>query len=409
MTVAETTLALTVQGPDRPGITAAVTGILAKGRARILDIQQVVLGDRLLLSVMTALPASEGEDLPTVKDLLFEAKRLGVRLDFEVLDGAPVEAPAARGGAMAVTFLAPHGDARPFAALTGLLARGGVNIDEIKQLSHGETTAVELLVRPPDHTPAAGFKSALMELARAQRIDVAVQPDSLFRRNKRLVVFDLDSTLIRQEMIDELARAVGRYDEVAHITERAMRGELDFRQSLTERVALLAGAPESILNDVYRKVEYTPGAERLCKVLKRLGYKSAVISGGFTRIVDRVREHLGLDYSFANTLEIRDGRLTGRVVGAIVDKQRKGDLLELLAQQERIHPDQTVAVGDGANDLLMLEKAGVGIAFNAKPAVQAASRFAVNQPSLEAVLYLLGISAAETAQVDPLLENAETP
>ncbi len=261
--------------------------------------------------------------------------------------------------------------------------------------------ALDIFVRgAASHANLTALRADLYALGRAGGFDVALQRESVLRRSKRLVVFDMDSTLIQQEVIDELAKHAGVGDKVKKITEEAMGGRLDFSQSLARRVALLKGAPESMFDKVIAGLQYTKGAKLLVRTLKRLGYRLAVISGGFTRVTEHVRRELGLDYDHANVLEVgADGCFTGRTVGPVVTAQRKADLLSTIAQHERITVDQVIAIGDGANDLPMLGTAGLGIAFNAKPAVQEAAQFRINTPSLTAVLYLLGFSQEEQGQL----------
>jgi phosphoserine phosphatase len=281
-------------------------------------------------------------------------------------------------------------------------ARHGFNIDKIHRLSSSTLSSLELILGGDSKADPVSLRTELLQLQSVHGCDVALQREGLMRRSKRLVVMDMDSTLIQQEVIDELARAVGVYDEVAAVTHRAMNGELPFDEALRERVKLLAGAPASILTEVLEQIELTPGAERLVRVLKRLGYRLAVISGGFIQVTEPIRARLGLDYGFANTLEIVDGKLTGRVTGPIINRQRKADLLESLAQTERISLDQVIAIGDGANDLDMLARAGLGIAFRAKRIVQQQAKYALNQQNLDAVLYLLGLHDEEVRELASL-------
>ena len=246
------------------------------------------------------------------------------------------------------------------------------------------------------------LRENLMELRSTLECDVALQRETLLRRSKRLVVLDMDSTLIQQEVIDELARRAGKYEEVAQVTEAAMRGEMDFDESLRNRCAHLEGLPDSVFETVYREsIALTPGAERFVQVLKKLGFELAIISGGFQQIADKVKADLGMDYAFANTLEVRDGQLTGRVVGAVVNRQRKRDLVESLCQMSGLVREQVVAVGDGANDLDMLLHAGLGIAFNAKPVVQEQANHALNHTRLDTVLYMMGISDSDVEALVP--------
>jgi len=295
----------------------------------------------------------------------------------------------------ALTLLAPQVTRDMLQTATQLACRRGFRVDRIHQLSRSGCRAVEWSLSSPGDPSSSGLKQDLTGLG----CDVALQRDGPTRRHKRLLVMDMDSTLIQQEVIDELARAWGVFDSVAAITHRAMSGELQFDDSLRERVALLAGAPVEILEQVRATIEPMPGAARLVRVMKALGCKTAVVSGGFTRVTEPVRQQLGLDVGFANELEIVHGKLTGRVVGPIVNRARKAQLLEEMAQCEGIPLTQVIAVGDGANDLDMLGRAGMGVAFCAKPIVRAQAEFAVNQRDLAAILYLLGIRDADADAV----------
>jgi phosphoserine phosphatase len=275
----------------------------------------------------------------------------------------------------------------------------GFNIDKIGRLSATAISSIELTLSSERAADTQGLKQDLLTLQTTHGCDVALQREGLMRRSKRLVVMDMDSTLIQQEVIDELARRYGVYDKVSEITHRAMNGELSFDEALRERVALLAGAPESIVQEVLDAIELTPGAEELIRVLKKLGYRLALISGGFIELAEPIRQRLGLDYAFANQLDIEKGKLTGKVRGPIVNRQRKADLLESIAQAERVALDQVIAIGDGANDLDMLKRAGLGIAFNAKQVVREQANYAINQHNLDAILYLLGITDIEAQLV----------
>jgi phosphoserine phosphatase len=395
-------LLITVTGADKPGITAKIAALLATGGLALLDVEQVVVQGNLNLTfVVDAGPATLGTQ-PILKDLLWSARELGMVIDFRF--ATPPEAKPVR-HAWALTLVSTQVTAAMLATAAEAAAARGFNIDRIGRLSGARLASIELILSK-DATSASraeadeqALKTDLLALQSTLGCDVALQREGLTRRSKRLVVMDMDSTLIKQEVIDELARKVGVYDQVASITHRAMNGELDFDGALRERVALLAGAPASILDEVIADIELTPGAENLVRVLKRLGYRLAVISGGFIQVTEPLRQRLGLDYAFANDLEIEGGKLTGRVVGPIVNRQRKADLLESLAQAERVSLDQVIAIGDGANDLDMLHRAGLGIAFNAKQVVREQADYAINQRNLDAILYLLGITDADAGQV----------
>lgn len=388
---------ITVTGADNPGITAEVMGILGGAQARILDVQQVVVGRMLGLSLQVNLT---DQTQPVLKDLLFKAHELGVQLDFQTLKSV-TEEPQSK-TRYALTLLAPELHSWALHEVTALLAKHAWNIDSITSLGGKPISCLELVLSAPSDT-FGEVEAALVNLAGELRIDIAIQEEGLLRRAKRLVVLDMDSTLIQQEIIDELAALHGVKDKVSEITHRAMNGELDFEQSLRARVAFLKGAPESVFTDVRQNIQLTEGAERFAKILKRLGYKLAVISGGFIRVVEPIARELGLDYQFANRLEVKDGKLTGGLVGPIVGPQRKADLVDSLAQQEGIQMSQVIAIGDGANDLPMLALAGLGIAFNAKPAVQKEASTAINQKSLLSVLHLLGIRGQELEELEQQL------
>ncbi|MDQ3431053.1 MAG: phosphoserine phosphatase SerB, partial [Actinomycetota bacterium] len=296
-----------------------------------------------------------------------------------------------------VTMLARPLLPAAIAAVTGRLARCGANIDRIVRLAREPVTALELDVSGAD---PSRLRNELVAEAARQQIDVAVQPAGLLRRAKRLVVMDVDSTLVQQEVIELLAVRAGAHEEVAHVTAAAMQGELDFAAALRARVALLAGLPAEVLDDVRREVRLAPGARTLVRTLKRLDHRFAVVSGGFTQIIEPLAQELGIDYAAANTLEVRDGRLTGRLVGELIDRQGKAAALERFAAAAGVPLAHTVAIGDGANDLDMLSRAGLGVAFNAKAVVREAADASVSVPYLDAVLYLLGITREEVEAAD---------
>lgn len=388
---------ITVTGPDRPGITAALTSIVADAGLAIHDMEQVVVQGMLSLSIVLEFPDGEAGGVPVLKDLLFAAKGLGLELDFKALPAEDGSGPPPR--SKSVLTLIGHGpiSARALARLTGVLADKGFNIETIQRLDQARIRCLELVVSSADPKGPRALKNELLPVGREFGVDIALQPDTFFRRVKRLVVFDLDSTLIQAEIIDEMAAAAGVADRVRRVTEAAMVGKLDFRSALVERVAMLEGLAEDKLEAIYRALPITPGAESLIRVLKRMGYRTAVISGGFTWFTDRIKVRLGLDYAYANVLEIENGRLTGRLAGPLIDGERKAELLEEIAAAENIHVDQAIAIGDGANDLPMLNRAGLGVAFNAKPAVRAAAEHSLNQARLDTILFLLGISQRDVA------------
>jgi phosphoserine phosphatase len=398
MNASEQRVLVTVAGPDAPGITAALAGIIASAGAHLRDIEQVVVQGQLTLCLVVGVEPEKGHGSPVVKDLLFAAKELGLDLDFEVLDEKP---EPIRGAALyAVTVIGDTVDAAAVHALTSALASYDANIETIKRLSDVTLSSLEIVVSVPRNDERVmALHKELVRLAAQHGVDLAFQRERLTRRNKRLMVMDMDSTLIRIEVIDELARSYGVYEQVAAITARAMQGNMPYEQSLTERVALLAGMPLSDVMLVAGDPPLMDGAPELLKALRVLGLKTAVISGGFSFAADALRNRFGLDYAFSNTLEVRDGKLTGRVLEPIVGPQRKADLLDALAQREGIPLEQTVAVGDGANDLLMIEKAGLGIAFHAKPKLRAAADTSLTQGGLDRILYLLGLRARDVKEL----------
>jgi phosphoserine phosphatase len=389
---------LTLTGPDRTGIIAAVTGHIAEAGARIRDIEQSVTHTLLSLSVLIDFPTGESDQKPLVKELLFLAKELGLDLDFQVLSEAEYRRKTTR-NAYVVTILGGEVNALALARVSRILAEHAVNIERISKLTQGQLRCVEFLITTTPDLDVKVMTRKLLHTGASVGVDIAVQKESLYRRAKRLVVMDMDSTLIQVEVIDELARVAGVGEQVAEITERAMNGELDFSGALRERVALLKGLKAEALEQVYRNIPLTPGARNLVTILKRLGFKTAVISGGFQFFTDRLKSDLGLDYAYANGLEIVDGIVTGEVAGTIVDGARKAQLLEEIAGKEGITLDQTIAIGDGANDLPMLGRAGLGIAFNAKARVREQADFHINQQNLDSILYLIGLSEREMAEI----------
>lgn len=386
-----TALLLTVTGRDRPGLTSALCEELARCGARILDMDQVVIRERLTLGILVSLGTEEDTTCEAVAE---RAASLGVNVEFEQMASRRprVEAPRHY-----VTILGQPLRAEAIAGITGRIAAVGANIERISRLSRYPILSFELIVSGGD---PERLRAELAAEAAARHVDVAVQPATIYRRAKRLIVMDVDSTLVQGEVIEALAARAGCGDRVTEITARAMAGDLDFEQSLRERVALLEGLPVTALDEVRDHLVLTPGARTLLRTLKRLGYLTAIVSGGFTHVTDDLQQRLELDFAAANTLEVVDGRLTGRLLGAVVDRAAKADLLEKFATQAGVPLSQTVAVGDGANDLDMLTRAGLGIAFNAKPAVRRAADTAVSVPYLDAILFLLGITREEIEAAD---------
>jgi phosphoserine phosphatase len=386
---------VTVTGPDRPGVTSTLTGILAEQGASLFDIEQVVVQGQLTLCLLVGIPGNRD----VLKDLLFAAKQLGMDLDFKPVDRAGSTPSPADGGRYVITAIAPVLGPAHLHAIASTLAAEGANIEKIGRLSEDTLASVEIQARLPAGRDAEILKKTLLGVATNAGFDVSLQRESLYRRSKRLVVMDMDSTLIRIEVIDELARAAGVGEAVSKITERAMQGEMDYDESLRQRVGLLKGLDVAVLDKIASDLPLTDGAETLIRVLKRLGYSIAVISGGFSRAAEALKRRLDLDYAYSNNLEVQGGKLTGRVVGPIVNAQRKAELLETIAQAEGVLLDQVIAVGDGANDALMLDRAGLGIAFHAKPKLREAADTSLTSSGLDAILYLLGISARELQEV----------
>jgi phosphoserine phosphatase len=396
--VAADRVLITVTGPDRTGVTATLTGILSQQGATLHDIEQVVVQGQLTLCLLVDVP----ETRDVLKELLFAAKQLGMDLDFKPVGTGDDARPATtnEGRRYVITAIGPTLGAPHLHAIASTLAAEGANIEKIGRLSENTLASVEIHALLPPGGDSDALKRTLLTVATSAGFDVSLQRESLYRRSKRLVVLDMDSTLIRIEVIDELARAAGVGAEVARITERAMQGEMDYDQSLRQRVALLAGLNVAVLDKLAQNLPLTDGAETLVRVLKRLGYKIAVISGGFSRAAEALKRRLGVDYAYSNNLEVQGGKLTGKVVGPIVNAQRKAELLETIAQAEGVLLDQVIAVGDGANDALMLERAGLGIAFHAKPKLREAADTSITAAGLDAILYLLGISARELQEVE---------
>jgi len=388
-----------VTGGDRPGLTAELSSVLAGFEVDVLDIGQVIIHNFLTLGILIRLPS---DSQPVLKDLLFKAHELGVTMKLHPLD----EDDYAKWVGVAdkprhiITLLARSISAEQVAAITNVVSESGLNIDTIHRLSgrvpldcndfECSRACVEFTVRG---TPAdiASIRSKFLDISAELVADIAFQEDNVFRRNRRLVAFDMDSTLIQAEVIDELAKEAGVGDQVSAITEEAMRGELDFKQSLKKRLSLLEGLDESVLEEVAKRLPLTEGAEKLIATLQNLGYKIAILSGGFTYFGNILKEKLGIDYVYANELEIKNGKLTGNAIGDIVDAEKKAELLQAIAKQESISLQQVIAVGDGANDLPMLNLAGLGIAFHAKPKVKEGARQAISTLGLDSILYLIGL------------------
>ncbi|MGH9159931.1 MAG: phosphoserine phosphatase SerB [Vicinamibacteraceae bacterium] len=388
---------ITVTGPDKPGVTSVLFATLTRHAVDVLDVEQVVIRGRLVLGVLVA----THEDPESLQEAVTRAMgSVGMQVVVEV--GAEEQLPARASSSHVVVVLGRPVTAGAFSEVAAELASLGVNIDAIRRVADYPVTGLELSVSVPEATlrSDAELRSALATLSARVGLDIAVERAGLARRATRLVVFDVDSTLIQGEVIEMLAARVGCLEEVARITEAAMRGELDFAASLRARVALLKELPAWVLDEVAATIQLTPGARTTVRTLRRLGFRCGVVSGGFTQVVRRLVEELGLDFCAANELEVAGGRLTGRLVGDIVDRAGKAIALRRFAEKYRIPLSQTVAVGDGANDIDMLSAAGLGVAFNAKPALREVADTALSQPFLDAVLFLLGVTRAEVEAAD---------
>lgn len=398
---------INLTGPDRPGITRDLSTILASHDIRVLDIGQAVIHDTLTLGILVEMPP-EAESHPVLKDVLFKAHEWDLQARFTPVPLDEYERWVGEQGQPRhiMTLIGSRLTARHLEGLGDVATRHGLNIDNISRLSGRVSlrtpgdelrSCVELSLRgTPDDSSA--LRGDLLALAQELDVDIAFQVDDVYRRNRRLVAFDMDSTLIQAEVIDELAEAAGVGERVSAITEAAMNGELDFEQSLVQRVALLQGLDEGVLSQIAEQLPIMPGAERLIRTLRSLGYRTAILSGGFTYFGEHLKEQLGIDYVYANELEIKNGKLTGRVAGPVVDGARKAALLGELAERENLRLEQTIAVGDGANDLPMLDSAGLGIAFHAKPKVRASAEQVISNLGLDGILYLIGMSDREVQQ-----------
>lgn len=388
-------------GLDEPGVTTSILSAVSLPGVELLDVEQVVVRGQLTLALLLELTAEP--DLPAGPDLgdvLARVQDVGEHLAMTVeCWTGHGDSGRRRSGRVSVAVLAENLQVAAFAELTALIAGHGANIDRIRRLSRRPVTTIELEISGahPDQ-----LRRELVEASHRLGVDVSVSASGLGRRGRRLLVMDVDSTLIQDEVIELLAEHAGRAAEVAAVTEAAMRGELDFAESLHRRVATLAGLDASVLDEVLSAVRLTPGAERLCRTLRRLGCTIGVVSGGFVEVVEPLAKGLGIRYVRANRLQVEDGRLTGRVDGPIIDRAAKATALREWADAEGLPLARTVAVGDGANDLDMLATAGLGVAFNAKPLVRQQASSALNVPYLDAVLYLLGISSDEVDEADEL-------
>jgi len=395
-----TTVLITVTGPDRPGVSSVLFAALTRHGVDLLDVEQVVIRGRLTLGALVA-AHHDPEGLQEAVEQAMASIAMQVQTSLEISD----DPAARRHSTHVVVVLGRPITARAFGSIARALADVGANIDAIRRVADYPVTGLELLVSPvpgqgSEDYPPGTLRKKLVDVAHAAGVDVAVERAGLGRRSKRLIVFDVDSTLVQGEVIEMLAARAGAEDEVRAVTEAAMRGELEFADALRARVATLAGLPASVLADVAGELELTPGARTTIRTLKRLGFRCGVVSGGFTQVIAGLAEELALDFVAANELEVHDGRLTGRVVGEIVDRPGKAVALERFAREAGVPLSQCVAVGDGANDIDMLATAGLGIAFNAKPALAEIADTALSAPYLDVVLFVLGITRDEVERAD---------
>ena len=395
---------INVSGRDKSGLTSELTTIMAQYNLRILDIGQAVIHDHLTWGILVEVPSGD-DSSGVLKELLFRIHELELQVTFQAVSEVQYKEWVEGTGKARyiVTLLSRSITAEQIASVSKITAAHGLNIDNISRLSGRSSldvdlgsnqACVEFSVRGTA-LDIDRLRAEFLQIASELNVDIAFQEDSIYRRNRRLVVFDMDSTLIEAEVIDELAKEAGVGEKVAAITEQAMRGEIDFTESFARRVGLLEGLDESVLAEVAVRLKMTEGAERLISTLKSLGYKTAILSGGFTYFAKGLQNKLGIDYVYANELEIKNGKVTGQVTGQVVDGQRKAALLDELAAKEKIGRQQVIAVGDGANDLPMLSRAGLGVAFRAKPVVKESAKHAISNLGLDAVLYLIGFRDRE--------------
>ncbi|PIP92455.1 MAG: phosphoserine phosphatase SerB [Bdellovibrio sp. CG12_big_fil_rev_8_21_14_0_65_39_13] len=389
--MSESAILVTVAGPDHPGITAKLMTIVRSHNAKLADMGQAVTHGLLSLSFVLI---EKDENNPVLKDLLFEASKMGLNLTYQkvsqksLINGEQLEK-------FILNCIAVEGLTAAFLGdIATCLASQNVNILRIDNVDSRHFNVIEISTTLPKDLEIKQLKSELLKISNSHQIDVAFLKDNVFRRSKRLIVFDMDSTLIQTEVIDELAELAGAGKEVRMITEAAMNGEMDFDESLKRRVALLKGLKAERMDEIIKKLPITPGAEDFIKTVKSLGYKVALISGGFSYFADHLKEKLGLDYAFSNDLKIKDGVLTGEIEGTIINAHQKALLLKVIAQQEKISLEQVVAIGDGANDLPMLSTAGLGIAYHAKDVVKKKAEQHMSHGPMTSILYFLGIPGA---------------
>ena len=398
---------INITGKDRPGLTSSLTNILAQYEVTILDIGQAVIHDYLSLGILVEIPTKHSSS-SILKDLLFQAHKLGIQINFSAIDSESYNGWAAGDGheRRIITLLGRTLTAEQLSKVTAAIAAYKLNIDVITKLSGRESpdaseslqkACIQLTVSGNLDDPT-GLRGKLLEISKITGIDISFHVDDIYRHARRLIVFDMDSTLIQCEVIDELAKHAGVGEQVAQITQSAMNGEIDFKEGFTRRVALLKGLDEKVLSEIANDLELTEGAQSVISTLKKLGYKIGIISGGFDYFGAYLQNKLGLDYVFANVIEIEGGKVTGNVTGDIIDGPRKADILKTIATVENISLQQTIAVGDGANDLPMISIAGLGIAYHAKSVVRESAQKSISSVGLDGLLYLMGISEREIRQ-----------
>jgi len=387
-------LMVTVSGPDRSGITATLTGVLIKHGAEVVDIEQASLQNQLGLYFLLDLSRAETGEDSVIKDLLFEASKLQLTLNFRLFSEGEVRVVSARN-----LFVLTHfGSTQGLYEFSKILGEERANIETISTVTHHGETSMEMIINVNEAPNLGRLKERIMLMSRNLGIDLALQKMEAYRKNKRLIFFDMDSTLVDMEVIDEMARRGGVYNEVSRITEKAMRGEFDFEESLRQRVALLKGLTVDDLNKIKSHIPLSDGVEELVTTLKWLGYKLGVVTGGFDFFADHLKEQLGFHFCYSNRLEIKDGVLTGRVAGEIIDSARKARIVNQTACNEKILLDQTVVVGDGANDALMLGQAGLSIAYNAKKGLERSAGASIGKSRMKNILHFLGITEEDITE-----------
>jgi len=387
-------LMVTVSGPDRSGITATLTGVLIKHGAEVVDIEQASLQNQLGLYFLLDLSRAETGEDSVIKDLLFEASKLQLTLNFRLFSEGEVRVVSARN-----LFVLTHfGSTQGLYEFSKILGEERANIETISTVTHHGETSMEMIINVNEAPNLGRLKERIMLMSRNLGIDLALQKMEAYRKNKRLIFFDMDSTLVDMEVIDEMAQRGGVYNEVSRITEKAMRGEFDFEESLRQRVALLKGLTVDDLNKIKSHIPLSDGVEELVTTLKWLGYKLGVVTGGFDFFADHLKEQLGFHFCYSNRLEIKDGVLTGRVAGEIIDSARKARIVNQTACNEKILLDQTVVVGDGANDALMLGQAGLSIAYNAKKGLERSAGASIGKSRMKNILHFLGITEEDITE-----------